>query len=264
MNIIYASTFGDALGKLPHQEQKQVKITTVDLMMNLKGSGLSLERINRAADTDMWSARVSRDLRIILKRDGEDLVLAYVGHHDDAYAWAERRKIARHERTGAMQIVEVIERKTETSTFDWSAGVSTDKPAQTGQTRPFWSLSDDAMLDVGVPREWLQPVRDMVEDEIDHLFDHLPAEAAEALYDYATGGKLEDHHLKPVEVGVNAFAHPDSQRRFRVLENVDELQAALDAPFEKWAVFLHPAQRSLVEKRTVPRQHQWHRFEVVI
>jgi len=248
VNLIYASTFADALDKLAHPEQKQVKITTVDLMMNLKGAGLSLERINRAADTDMWSARVSRDLRIILKRDGEDLVLAYVGHHNDAYAWAERRKITRHERTGAMQIVEVIEQKAEGKLFDWTAGVSTDEPAPAGQAQPFWSLSDDDMLDVGVPRDWLQPVREMVEDELDRLFDHLPAEAAEALYDYATGGKLSDHKVQPAAVATNAFAHPDSQRRFRVLDNIEELQAALDAPFEKWAVFLHPAQRALVEK----------------
>lgn len=248
MNLIYASTFADALDKLAHTEQKQVKITTVDLMMNLKGAGLSLERMNRAADTDMWSARVSRDLRIILKRDGEDLVLAYVGHHNDAYAWAERRKITRHERTGAMQIVEVIEQKAEGKLFDWTAGVSTDDSAPAGQAQPFWSLSDDDMLDVGVPRDWLQPVREMVEDELDRLFDHLPAEAAEALYDFATGGKLSDHKVQPAAVATNAFAHPDSQRRFRVLDNIEELQAALDAPFEKWAVFLHPAQRALVEK----------------
>jgi len=249
MTLIYASTFADALAKLTHQEQKQIKITTVDLMMNLKGAGLSLERINRAADKDMWSARVSRDLRIILKRDGEDLVLAYVGHHDDAYGWAERRRIERHERTGAMQIVEVIEKQAEGKGFDWTAGNPAHQPASAKEVQPFWSLSDDDMLDVGVPRDWLQPVREMVEDELDRLFDHLPAEAAEALYDYATGGNLSDHKVQSATIAADAFAHPDSQRRFRVLDNVDELQAALDAPFEKWAVFLHPAQRALVERK---------------
>ena len=37
-----------------------------------------------------------------------------------------------------------------------------------------------------------------------------------------------------------AFAHPDAQRRFRVLTNVEELERALDYPWEKWAIFLHP------------------------
>ena len=36
-------------------------------------------------------------------------MLCYVGHHDDAYAWAERRKVETHPTTGAAQIVEVRE-----------------------------------------------------------------------------------------------------------------------------------------------------------
>lgn len=247
MSLLYASTFADALGKLTHQEQKQVKITTVDLLMDPKGSGLSLERLTRAADDKIWSARVSRSLRIIMRRDGENTLLAYVGHHDDAYGWAERKKFIKHERTGSMQIVEVIE-KTGEELFDWSAGQKNSQPIAEDAVQPFWALTDDDLLDVGVPREWLAAVRDMAEDALDRLFDHLPAEAAEALYDYATGGNLEDHKAKPAGPEVDPFSHPDAQRRFRVVENLDELQAALDAPFEKWAVFLHPAQRALVEK----------------
>nr|WP_244959140.1 3'-5' exonuclease [Novosphingobium marinum] len=86
----------------------------------------------------------------------------------------------------------------------------------------------------------------MGESELDTLFERLPAEAAEALYDFATGGRLEDHIAKPAQPGDDPFTHPDAQRRFRVLDNIEELQAALDAPFEKWAVFLHPVQRELV------------------
>jgi superfamily I DNA and RNA helicase len=44
------------------------------------------------------------------------------------------------------------------------------------------------------------------------------------------------------------FLHPDAQRRFRTVTNVEELEVALNSPWEKWAVFLHPAQRQLVER----------------
>lgn len=235
------------MGKLTHQEQKQVKVTTVDLMIDPKGTGLSLERLTKAGDDKVWSARVSRDLRIILRRDGEDNLLAYVGHHDDAYRWAERRRFIPHERSGAMQIVEVIEgrQKVEPDYGDHSSARKTPEKA----VQPFWSLTDDQLLDVGVPREWLSHVQEMPEEEIDSLFERLPAEAAEALYDFATGGKLEDHAVTPAEPGTDPYAHPDAQRRFRVFDNVDELMAALDAPFEKWAVFLHPAQRELVRRK---------------
>ncbi|MGI9360210.1 MAG: 3'-5' exonuclease [Parasphingorhabdus sp.] len=248
MTLLYASTFAASLGKLSHNEQKQVKITTVDLMMDPKGAGLSLERINRAEDDKLWSARVSGDLRIIMRRDGEDVLLAYVGHHDEAYRWAERRKIVPHERTGAMQIVELVVRVEEVGSANPPIEYSHEK-ADKSVVQPFWVLTDDEMLDVGVPRDWLQPVREMAEGDLDILFERLPAEAAEALYDFATGGKLEDHIAVAAKPGENPFVHPDAQRRFRILDNIEELQAALDAPFEKWAVFLHPAQRELVEKK---------------
>jgi len=239
-----SSTYTDSLGKLTHNEQKQANLTAMALFLDPKGAGLSLERLN-TADKHIWSARVSQDIRIILRRDGEDSLLAYVGHHDDAYRWAERRKFIPHERTGAMQIVEVVEREEVADPLVFTERAS---QPQKKEAQPFWALSDDQMLDVGVPRDWLDPVRAMGESELDTLFARLPAEAAEALYDFATGGRLEDHIAKPAQPGADPFTHPDAQRRFRVLDNVEELQAALDAPFEKWAVFLHPVQRELVSR----------------
>ena len=44
------------------------------------------------------------------------------------------------------------------------------------------------------------------------------------------------------------FEHPDAQRRFRVMTNVEELERALEFPWEKWTVFLHPEQRHWVER----------------
>ncbi len=78
------------------------------------------------------------------------------------------------------------------------------------------------------------------------LTDHLPAEAAEALLELATGGK--PRVPQPAAVVTNPFDHPDAQRRFRILTNVDELQQALDFPWEKWTIFLHPEQREWVER----------------
>ncbi|MDE0880761.1 MAG: UvrD-helicase domain-containing protein, partial [Sphingomonas bacterium] len=51
------------------------------------------------------------------------------------------------------------------------------------------------------------------------------------------------------EERADPLRHPDSQRRFCVLEGAEELAAALEWPFEKWAVFLHPSQRAVAERR---------------
>ena len=88
--------------------------------------------------------------------------------------------------------------------------------------------------------------RSATEDTLLALTDHLPAEAAEALLELATGGK--PRVPQPAVVTANPFEHPDAQRRFRVMANVEELERALDFPWEKWTVFLHPEQRQWVER----------------
>ncbi len=102
------------------------------------------------------------------------------------------------------------------------------------------------MLGYGVPPEWLADVRQADEDSLLLLADHLPSEAAEALLELATGGKPQ--MPQPLAVGGDPFAHPDAQRRFRVMSNVEELERALEYPWEKWSIFLHPAQRQWVER----------------
>jgi hypothetical protein len=46
----------------------------------------------------------------------------------------------------------------------------------------------------------------------------------------------------------NPFEHPDAQRRFRVLTGTEELARALDYPWERWIVFLHPSQADWVSR----------------
>src|SRR2546427_4284860 len=77
--------------------------------MNPAHRGMQFERIDRAKDKDFWSARVSRDLRLIVHKSGGSLILCYVAHHDPAYQWAERRKLEVHPKTGAAQLIEIRE-----------------------------------------------------------------------------------------------------------------------------------------------------------
>ena len=244
MTLLYASTFTKALGRLSATEQKQVKITTVDLALDPSGNGLQLHRVEAAPG--FWTARVSRDIRLVLHKEDEHTLLAYVGHHDDAYRWAERRRLVPHERTGAMQFVEIVERTEESLLPPVPIATPALVPAPLPVHRPFASFTDDQLLDVGVPRDWLDAVRAADTASVDGLFARLPDEAAEALLDVATGGRLADHIAVRAPAGADPFAHPDAQRRFRQVEGLEELKAALDAPFAQWAVFLHPIQRTLV------------------
>ena len=93
MTFLIADTFTDSLARLAAQEQKAAKTTAFDLQVDPSGPGMSFHKLDRAKDPNLWSVRVSADLRMIVHRTPSSLLLAYVGHHDDAYRWAERRKL---------------------------------------------------------------------------------------------------------------------------------------------------------------------------
>jgi mRNA-degrading endonuclease RelE of RelBE toxin-antitoxin system len=245
MDFRIADTFTDSLAKLTGDEQKIVKTTAFDLQLNPANPGMQFHKLDKAKDKNFFSVRVSADLRLIVHKSETSLLLCYVDHHDKAYQWAERRKLETHPKTGAAQLVELRETVKEITVPKYVDDGVRHKPPP-AKPPLFATVSDDDLLGYGVPIEWLPEVRRANEDSILEIAGHLPAEAAEALLNLATGV------TPPVAAywitGANPFAHPDALRRFRVMANVEELAQALEYPWEKWTIFLHPAQRQLVER----------------
>lgn len=239
VNFLIADSFTDSLARLTGDEQKAVKTTVFDLQVDPSRPGLSYHRVDRAKDKNFWSVRVNSDIRIIVHRTSGSLLLCYVDHHDDAYEWAERRKLEAHPRTGAAQIVEIRETVEEIVVPIY---VQEERPLPPGPSL-LADCSDDELLGYGVPAEWIDDVRAADEERLLALAERLPAEAAEAVLELATGGtpRVADPTTD------DPFEHPDAQRRFRMLENVEELERALDYPWDRWMVFLHPDQRQWVE-----------------
>ncbi len=242
MEFRIADTFLDSLAKLTGQEQKIVKTTVFDLQVNPANPGMQFHKLDKARDPKFWSIRVSRDLRLIVHRTQASLLVCYVNRHEKAYRWAEQRKLERHPTTGAAQIVQIRETV---------KNITIPKYVEVKQPAPpkpllFGNISDEELLHYGVPVEWLPDVRKANEDTVLELAEHLPGEAAEAILDLATG--VTPQIAQQISADTDSFDHPDAQRRFRVVNNVEELERALDYPWEKWTVFLHPMQRQLVEQ----------------
>ena len=101
MDVRINDGFVDSLARLTGDEQKAAKLSAMDLQLDPTGKGLSFHRLDKARDKRFWSVRVSRDIRLIVHRTENSLLLCYVGRHDDAYQWAERRKLETHPTTGA-------------------------------------------------------------------------------------------------------------------------------------------------------------------
>jgi len=232
MDFRISDTFTDSLARLANDEQKAVKTTAFDLQLNPANPGMSFHKLDKARDKNFWSVRVSADLRLIVHRTAASLLLCYVDHHEKAYAWAERRKLETHPATGAAQLVEVRETVRDVFVPHY---VQTELPLAPkpgpAKSAIFAAIPDEELLGYGVPPEWLKDVRAATEDTVLALAEHLPAEAAEALLELATGGK--PRVPEPAAKETEPFDHPDALRRFRVMANVEELQRALEFPWEK-------------------------------
>ena len=153
----------------------------------------------------------------------------------------ERRKLETHPKTGAAQLVEVRETVKEIvvpTYVEVPEETTSQEPVLTAARQKSW---------FGVPEDWIADLLAANEDQILELVDHLPAEAAEAVIELAAGGSpaIPDKP-KPDD---DPFDHPDTFRRFRVVDDAEMLALALDYPWEKWTVFLHPSQKSIVEKQ---------------
>ena len=242
MQFRIATTFTASLAKLSSGEQTAVKTTVFDLQTDPTRPGLRMHRVEGAKDRNFRSGRVNQDIRIVVHLSSDSMTLCYVDHHNDAYRWAHGRRMEAHPHTGAMQIVEIHEtvREVEVPVYVEAERRAPPKP------RPAAGMPDDQLLSYGVPVEWLHSVRDADEDGLLDIASHLPEEAGEALLQIAAGGTPQP--ALPVPAGSDPFDHPDAMRRFRVMRDVEELAQALDYPWDRWSIFLHPAQRAIVER----------------
>lgn len=242
MDFRIADTFIASLAKLTGAEQKAVKTKAFDLQLNPASPGMRFHRLGAVKDPNFWSIRVNRDIRVIVHRTTKSLLLCYVDHHDKAYQWAERRRLETHPKTGAAQLVELRETVQEILVPAYAVR---DDPTPV-KPAVLKDMSEEVLLGYGVPAEWLEDARQADEDGLLELADRLPSEAAEALLELATGGEPKFPLVAARDA--DPFEHPDAQRRFRVIEDSDQLERALDYPWDKWAIFLHPEQREIIEK----------------
>ena len=239
--VILAPQLMPSIGKLTPKEQARVVSFITTFQADPSNPGISLERLHRARSKNVWSGRITRDLRAILYKDGSTWAIICAGHHDEAYEWAERREIGRHSVIGSLQIVEAVETVREVERII-EVQVSPEVPAT------FADHSDEYLLSLGVPETWLPTVRQVRDDDqLLVVCERLPPEIGDRLFLLAAGEFVTPPVPNPPDQPVTRAA--DTRSRFYLVEDVAGLQAALAAPLDRWVAFLHPAQRELVERQ---------------
>ena len=227
-------------------------------------NGINYEPINGARDRNLKSVRIDQDWRgIVFKPPAGDIyVLMYVDHHDDAYRWAEGRRVAVNPTTGALQVFAVeslVEPALEQARLAAPQPNAEQEatPPEEKQVAMFAALSDEDLLSIGTPQELLGQVRSIhTEVELDAVQGLLPVEAYEGLFLIAAGDTVSDI-LNSRETRVDraididdfaaAIETAESQARFVVVADEETMAAMLNSPLSQWRVFLHPTQRKLAQ-----------------
>src|SRR2546426_5702277 len=160
MDFRIADTFTESLARLTGEEQKAAKTTAFDLQLNPANPGMRLHKLDKARDKNFWSVRVGNDIRLIVHKSDASLSLCYVGHHDKAYDWAERRRLETHPKTGAAQLVEIRETVKEVVVPVYvQTEPSVASKAVTEKKPVFDGASDAELLSYGLPAEWVTEVK---------------------------------------------------------------------------------------------------------
>jgi superfamily I DNA/RNA helicase len=247
------------LSKLPSGVQSKVMKWAILFQSNPKSTSINYENIHAAADANMKSVRIDGDWRgIVFKPDqGDVYVLLHVNKHDEAYRWAERRKLIINPVTGAMQMIQVEEAVVLAEPLVVTKTRAPDAPATppADQSQPFaQGVADHDLMALGVPPDLLERIKVVrTEAELDALQAALPVEAYEALFLLAAGDTAEQI-LNARETRVDrqidttnfeaALQTPESQSRFVVVDD-EAMVAIMNAPLAQWRVFLHPSQYKL-------------------
>jgi len=253
IKVAVASDFLTAFSRIPRKQQAKVLDFVNKFRTNPTLPGINYEKIEKWKDPNLRSVRIDQAYRgVVLKPEvGNVYVLLWVDHHDKAYQWAQNKVYHIHPETGGLQVVDVEEAQIEEKTRAADAEIE--------EQGLFAGVRDRHLLKLGVPEILLPVVRRIkTEENLDGVADKFPQEASEALYLLAAGYSVEEtlRELEKSEVPATidtddfekALENADSKRRFFVVDDELELAAILNAPLEKWRVFLHPSQRKLVER----------------
>lgn len=243
--VAISTDFLTSFVALPKQKQGKATEFFNKFRTNPNSPGINYEKIDEGIDKNICSVRIDDTYRAIVVRcpDTNVYMLLWVDHHDEAYAWAKRKKCSINKVTGGVQVFDVQE-------------VAVEK--QVEKESLFGKYTDDQLTRMGLPEEQIPMIKSLETlDEFYAMKKSIPEDAYEGLewlahdfdYDEVIETLYED---KPEDVNSEDFAaalqSDSSKKSFVIVDGEEELKRIMAEPLEKWRIFLHPTQRRIVNR----------------
>lgn len=267
--VALSSDFLKAFAEIPKNKQKTVREALEKFKRDPTSAAQNYEKIRDVIDDKVRTIRCGVDYRAIVIHppQGDVHLFVWVDHHDEAMAWARRKRFEVNKHTGTLQVYEVqaAQETAPAAAPPPSRDVASIDAEPVQEGRLFAGYDNATLLLFGVPEPLLIAVRALREEsDLDGLVPYLPKEAADALYLLAAGYSPEQtidelDRQRPADPEKPEFdpddfeaalQRPGTQREFKIVEDDHELADILNAPLDQWRIFLHPSQRKLVDMRS--------------
>ena len=243
--VAISTDFLTSFASLPKQKQGKATEFFNKFRTNPNSPGINYEKIDEGIDKNICSVRIDDTYRAIVVRcpDTNVYMLLWVDHHDEAYAWAKRKKCSINKVTGGVQVFDVQE-------------VAVEK--QIEKETIFAAYADDQLIRMGLPEEQIPMIKSIESmDEFYAMKKSIPEDAYEGLewlahgfdYDEVIETLYEDEaeQVKDDDFAV-ALQSDSSKKSFVIVDGEEELKRIMAEPLEKWRIFLHPTQRKIVNR----------------
>ncbi|GAA4598061.1 ATP-dependent helicase [Planotetraspora phitsanulokensis] len=229
--------------------ERPVQQKVVDTILKFEQTahaGAHLEKLNNIRDERLKSIRIDRKYRgIVLVPDkGDQLTLLRVDTHDEAYAWAQNRRVSVNVATGHMEI-------RDEAIIDTTIEALTQVPTE--RVRPlFEHISDADLSRLGIDDQIRKFARMLTDAAmLEALEGRLPQIQYDVLFGLAAGmspeevwndvvGSAAPERIDPEDLAAATRRMPD---KVALVRGPDELMELFDKPFARWRVYLHPLQR---------------------
>lgn len=248
--VIVARTYTKAANRLrPYRKQIDEKLHLFS--QNPHHSSLKLHQLDRVVSGEWWSYYVNMDVRTILSDQKDCWVVCYVGHHDEAYQWARRKRFSVDLLQGSYSLAPP------------ASEVVLEKPIAEASTenaprRPLSGYTVKDLIRLGIPHQnedWAQRFINATEDELQYLLsraldeDWFSQDVTERLWNLAFGGARYQELLPPqVSLLMTSELLRRYPRNFWAPESEAEIERAIRSNWQEWIIFLHPAQKAAVER----------------
>jgi hypothetical protein len=247
MKFILYDRFLESYSNVPKGIQKKVQDFIKKFKDDSTRPSIHLEPIKTFKDPQLRTARIDIKYRAILhvSPTADIFHLMWVDNHDEAMAWAQNKVFEWNKFTQTYQVYEHRE----------------TIPEQTVQKHPgekatfCRQFSEDKLVAIGIPAPLLPSVKSIdTLSDLEELESYLPREAFENLF-YLLDGMSIEEVITDIQEGKEESESFDDQlnsannlRSFIEVTDDETLEELLSGDLLKWKIFLHPSQRSIVEK----------------